>query len=125
LPADVAEELFWTDGGRINYVEGGRGTRPVVVLHGLSLNLQSMDELTSALGEAARTLACDLPGHGKSDWRQSEYRFGDYADGITPFVAAVAGNGSMLIGFSTGAVTALAVAARLPDAVAGVVATRR
>jgi len=118
----LTEQLFYTDGGRINYVESGRGTRPLVILHGLTLNWQAMAEISTPLGEVARCYACDLPGHGKSDWCRSGYRISDYADGIAAFVAELSGGGTVVVGFSTGALVALAAAARLPELVAGVVA---
>jgi N-formylmaleamate deformylase len=116
------EQRFSADGGQINYVEGGSGTRPLVILHGLTLNWQSMAEINMPLGALARWYVCDLPGHGKSDWSESGYRIGDYADGIAAFVTEISGSGSVLIGFSTDALVALETAACLPELVAGVVA---
>jgi pimeloyl-ACP methyl ester carboxylesterase len=122
MASHMTEQRFLSGGGQINYVEAGSGARPVVILHGLTLNWQSMNDLNIALGEVARCYLCDLPGHGKSDWCEAGYRISNYADGIAPFVAEVSGRGSVVIGFSTGALVALEVAARLPELVAGVVA---
>jgi pimeloyl-ACP methyl ester carboxylesterase len=118
----MTEQRFATDGGQINYVQGGSGTRPLVILHGLTLNLQSMAEIITPLDALARWYACDLPGHGKSDWSESGYRISDYADGIAPFVTEISGSGTVLIGYSLSAVVVLEIAARLPELVAGVVA---
>ena len=46
----------------------GRGRRDLVLLHGWGLNLRVWDELTHALSRRFRTIAIDLPGHGRSDW---------------------------------------------------------
>jgi pimeloyl-ACP methyl ester carboxylesterase len=66
--------------------------------------------------------ACDLRGHGRSDWADSGYRVSDYVEDISAFVGAASKVGSVLIGYSLGGLIAFGVAARLPDLVAGVVA---
>src|SRR3982751_2031890 len=118
----MTEQVFSAQSGWINYVEDGSGVRPVVVLHGATQDWQRMAEITAPLGRVAHTYACDLPGHGTSEWRDHPYRVSDYADDLAPFIVGVSGSGSVLIGFSLGALVALALAARLPDLVAGVVA---
>jgi len=86
----VAFELTerWSDttAGRMNYAEGGVGDRPVVVIHGVTMKWQSMGDVISGLDQKAHVYACDLRGHGTSDWADSGYQISDYADDIARFV---------------------------------------
>ena len=43
--------------------------------------------------------ACDLRGHGRSDWADSGYRVSDYVEDISAFVREVSKVGSVLIGY--------------------------
>lgn len=106
----------------MNYAEGGGGDTPIVLLHGVTLNWQSMNDVGSALGDSAHIYACDLPGHGRSDWVDRDYLLFDYVDEISAFVREVSGSGSVLIGFSLGALVAIGVAAQVPELIAGVAA---
>ena len=119
---EPAERWFHTAAGRMNYAEGGSGERPVVLIHGVTLRWQSMAEIITELAESTHMYACDLRGHGRSDWADSGYRVSDYVEDISAFVGAASKVGSVLIGYSLGGLIALGVAARLPDLVAGVVA---
>ncbi|MCS6948348.1 MAG: pimeloyl-ACP methyl ester esterase BioH [Steroidobacteraceae bacterium] len=49
------------------YVEAaGRGPQTLACLHGWGLNLRVFDPLRALLAEDCRTIALDLPGHGRS-----------------------------------------------------------
>jgi pimeloyl-[acyl-carrier protein] methyl ester esterase len=52
----------------LNAEVSGRGRRDLVLLHGWGMNLRVWDELAHALSRRFRTIAIDLPGHGRSDW---------------------------------------------------------
>jgi pimeloyl-[acyl-carrier protein] methyl ester esterase len=52
----------------LNAEVSGRGRRDLVLLHGWGMNLRVWDELAHALARRFRTIAVDLPGHGRSDW---------------------------------------------------------
>jgi pimeloyl-ACP methyl ester carboxylesterase len=119
---EPAERWFRTPAGRMNYAEGGSGSRPVVLIHGVTLRWQSMAEIITELAESSHIYAGDLRGHGRSEWADSGYRVSDYVEDISAFVGAVSKVGSVLIGYSLGGLVALGVAARLPDLVAGVIA---
>jgi len=67
----------------MNYAEGGSGERPVVLIHGVTLRWQSMAEIITELAESTHIYACDLRGHGRSDWAGSGYRVSDYVEDIS------------------------------------------
>lgn len=107
---------------RTHYTEGGEGKTPLVLLHGLTLDWHSMEELIPVLGRTAHIYACDLLGHGRSDRTDRDYAVSDYVDEISAFVKDVSGPRSVVVGFSLGALVAIGVAARVPSLVAGVAA---
>lgn len=97
--------------------------RAGVLLHGAGLNAHTWDAtllaggLTALGGEA---VAIDLPGHGRSDWRDDfDYRPQRNAETIVSSLTAL-GLGAAprpWIGQSLGGVTALAIAAAAPQLV--------
>jgi pimeloyl-ACP methyl ester carboxylesterase len=119
---DLVEREHRSAGSLTNYAEGGAGDTPLVLVHGLTLDWHTMDEQISALGSIAHIYACDLLGHGRSDWTDKGYAVAEYVDQISAFVREVSGRGSVVVGFSLGALVAIGVAARVPDLVVGVAA---
>jgi len=108
--------------GTMNYAESAGVGRPVVLLHGLTLNWSGWGEIIERMPDTEPIYACDLRGHGRSDWAGSGYQVPDYVDDIAEFLREVSGEGSVVIGMSSGALVALGVAARVPDLVDAVVA---
>jgi pimeloyl-ACP methyl ester carboxylesterase len=119
---DLLERSYRTARGYLNIAEGGGPGRPIVLLHGVTLDWHSLDDIIAALGRTGHLYACDLPGHGRSAWLDCDYLISDYVDEVSSFVGDLTGGGTVLVGFSLGALVALGVAARLPDLVIGVAA---
>ena len=88
----------------------------LVALHGAGLNAHSFDPMLLALGQPA--LAVDLPGHGRSSWRDdADYSPVNLAADLTPALAQLAPEPFALLGHSLGALTAAVFAAAAPDRV--------
>jgi pimeloyl-ACP methyl ester carboxylesterase len=94
------------------------GTEPVraVFLHGGGQNAHTWDTVVLGLGLPA--LAIDLPGHGRSDWRED----GDYgpalnATAVQPVIAELAPNADLVVGMSLGGLTAMRLAVSAPHLV--------
>ena len=111
------------DGGRLAYVEAGRGP-PVLLIHGALTNLDDMlAGPFDTLAAEHRVIAFDRPGHGESTrlrladaspWRQAEI--------IREAAAALGVERPVVVGHSFGGAVALAYAMRFPDETAAVVA---
>lgn len=89
-------------------------------LHGAGLNAHTFDPTILALGYSS--LALDLPGHGRSAWRDdADYQPVAIAPAVTAAIDVMAASPQILVGHSLGGLTALRVAAEHPELVAHLV----
>src|SRR5262245_21715201 len=104
------------DRGPISAVRWGTDPVRVVFLHGGGQNAHTWDTVSLGLGTTA--LAIDLPGHGRSAWRED----GDYgpklnAEVVEPVVRELAAEADLVVGMSLGGLTALRLATAAPELV--------
>lgn len=104
------------DSAAISALKFGDGTPRVVFMHGGGQNAHTWDTVIIGLCEPA--LSIDLPGHGRSAWRED----GDYgpklnATAVEPFVRAFAPEADLVVGMSLGGLTALRLAVAAPELV--------
>ena len=101
------------DLGDVSAVKWGDDDPQVVFLHGGGQNAHTWDTVILGLGVPA--LALDLPGHGRSAWRED----GDYgpklnAETLRPVLRTHAPNPRLVVGMSLGGLTALRIATTEP-----------
>ncbi|CAN5763803.1 alpha/beta hydrolase [soil metagenome] len=104
------------DTGEISALKFGSAAPTVVFFHGGGQNAHTWDTVIIGLGEPA--LAVDLPGHGRSAWRED----GDYGpklagELIIPVLREHAPSPVLIVGMSLGGLTALRIAATAADLV--------
>jgi pimeloyl-ACP methyl ester carboxylesterase len=102
--------------GPISALKFGTASPRVIFLHGGGQNAHTFDTVIVGLGVPA--LSVDLPGHGRSDWRED----GDYgpvqnAKTLLPILRDWAPDAELVVGHSLGGLTALRLATSAPDLV--------
>lgn len=104
-------------GGRaLSALVWGEGTPLLALLHGGAQNGHTWD--TVALALDLPLVAIDLPGHGRSDWRDDhDYSPTAMTDDVAAAIATLAPEAAAVVGMSLGGLTALNVTNRHPDLV--------
>jgi non-heme chloroperoxidase len=104
VTTQFAEATFrGPDGTDFAYVEVGEGP-PIVLLHGWSSSLRWWDRNIEALAAGHRVLALDFRGHGSSEKTASGHTMPGYAKDVHDFVAGMAAEGALLVGWSMGSI---------------------
>ncbi len=100
-------------GGHVSGVFWGAGPPEVVFLHGLGESARAWDAV--ALAIARPSVAIDLPGHGRSDWRRDgRYEPAKLASAVAEAFRSFAPRARLVVGSGLGGLTALALRRRQP-----------
>ncbi|MCI0476890.1 MAG: alpha/beta hydrolase [Anaerolineales bacterium] len=105
-------------GQNIYYIARGAQGTPVVFIHGAAGNHLVWGMQVHALGEVARAVALDLPGHGRSD-PPGRTSVEAYRDVIVGLLDALGFDRAVIVGHSMGGAIAQTLALSHPDRVAG------
>ncbi|MFD7003548.1 alpha/beta fold hydrolase [Streptomyces mirabilis] len=118
LPSAPVVQRRWVTvatGGHISGVFWGTAAPSIVLLHEAGGSARSWDDLLLVLDRPA--IAVDLPGHGRSSWRdRGDYRPRRSAAPLEEAVRSFAPGRVPVVGRGLGALAAIAVAARFPEA---------
>jgi pimeloyl-ACP methyl ester carboxylesterase len=115
-PAVERVAVALPDGRAVSALVWGSGPPEVVLLHGGAQNAHTWDTVALALDRPL--VAIDLPGHGRSDWREDHhYSPPAMAADVEVAVRELAPEAALLVGMSLGGLTALCLTARAPDLV--------
>lgn len=108
-------------GGRLHYLDEGRGDPPVVLLHAFPLTAQMWGSQLEALGPSHRVVAPDLRGFGRSavPAHRSAYSVDAWAEDVVALLAVLGVEPVVMVGLSMGGYVAFALLRRRPEALAG------
>ena len=108
------DQVFTSGKARIRYREAGRGD-PVVLVHGLTRQLEDWIGVGDSLALDHRVIAFDLRGFGKSTRFNDPRSFGaEMADDVVRLLDHLRLTSAHLVGHSLGAAIVANVAARYP-----------
>jgi pimeloyl-ACP methyl ester carboxylesterase len=100
-------------GGHVSGVFWGDGPPEVVFLHGIGESARTWDAVALTVGRPS--VAIDLPGHGRSDWRRDgRYQPGKLASSVAEAIRSFAPRARLVAGSGLGGHTALALHRRQP-----------
>jgi len=100
-------------GGHVSAVFWGDGPPEVVFLHDIGESARVWDAVALAVGRPS--VAIDLPGHGRSDWRRDgRYEPGKLAPAVSEAIRSFAPRTRLVVGSGLGGRTALALRRRQP-----------
>ena len=106
--------VITANGIEINYQEKGEGF-PLVLLHGLSDDLNLWNPLLPELSSHYRTIAIDIRGHGHSGKPDSPYSVHQFSDDLFGLMDKLDISRAHLMGLSMGAAIAQLFALDHPD----------
>lgn len=111
------------DGARMYYEEQGSG-QPLIFIHGASQDTLSWRDNLEYFGQRYRSIAIDLPGHGKSDLVDGRPSRSpdEHAAAVGRFIRALDIQRPILVGHSMGAAISITTALNFPKEITGVVA---
>ena len=97
-------ESRWTtlDGARIHYVNYGKGSEALVLIHGWTCNLDNWRDQFSVFAKRNRVIAIDLPGHGQSDKPRITYSMDLFARAVEAVMRDAKVKRAVLVGHSMG-----------------------
>jgi pimeloyl-ACP methyl ester carboxylesterase len=103
-------------GRRVSAIVWGDAPAEAVLLHGGAQNAHTWD--TVALALQRPLIAIDLPGHGRSDWRDDgDYSVQSMANVVAETIRSLATCASTLVGIGLGAPVGLLAADRLGSSI--------
>lgn len=117
---EVRREFVETGDGDISLLRFGTTSPKFSFLHGAGLNAHTFDPTILRLD--APSLTFDLPGHGRSAWREDARYHPEYLSAaVAQALQTATDSPQILVGHSLGGLTSLAVAAEHPQLIRHVV----
>ena len=90
------------DGMKVHYESRGTGREAVVFVHGWTCDHTFWNAQVPAVAAKARTIALDLPGHGKSDAPETAYTMDLFARAVDAVMRDAGVDRAVLVGHSMG-----------------------
>jgi pimeloyl-ACP methyl ester carboxylesterase len=115
------EKFIIAAGTALRIADTEKGDRAVVLLHGYLENLDVWEAVTRFLQPSVRVIALDLPGHGISQVRGEVHTMDFLAEVVHEALIQVGVAKYTVVGHSMGGYVALALAARYPETLDGLV----
>jgi len=90
------------DGAKIHYVNYGKGSDALVLIHGWTMNVDNWRDQIPDFASRYHVIAIDLPGHGQSDKPQVSYSMDYFARAVEAVMKDAKAKRAVLVGHSMG-----------------------
>src|SRR5688572_9025860 len=97
----ASEKYADFSGNKVFYRDTGKGSKAIVFIHGWTCNADFWQKSTGAFPEY-RTIALDLPGHGRSDKPKTDYTMEYFAKAVEAVMRDANVGKAVLVGHSMG-----------------------
>jgi pimeloyl-ACP methyl ester carboxylesterase len=120
--SSAGESRYTTlDGTRLHYVNYGKGSEALILIHGWTMNEDNWRDQVTDLAKRNRVIAVDLPGHGKSDKPQVTYSMDFFSRAVDAVMRDAKVKRAVLVGHSMGTPIARQFYRKYPDKTLGIV----
>ena len=109
------------DGARVHYVNYGKGSEALVLIHGWTCNVDNWRDQIPDFAKRNRVIAIDLPGHGQSDKPQIVYSMDLFARAVEAVMRDAKVKRAVLVGHSMGTPVARQFYRKYPEKTLGIV----
>jgi pimeloyl-ACP methyl ester carboxylesterase len=99
---DESSHSATLDGAKIHYVNYGKGSEALVLIHGWTCNADNWRDQLPEFAKRNRVIAIDLPGHGQSDKPQVAYSMDYFARAVEAVLQDAKVKRAVLVGHSMG-----------------------
>ncbi len=106
---------------KLHYLFGPNNGRPLVLIPGQGLSLESYQRVLVPLSKEFQVFAVDVRGHGKSSWTTGNYNYPGMGGDFKDLLQQVIKRPAIISGNSSGGIIALWLAANVPDMVSGII----
>ncbi len=96
------DQYIRCDGLKIRYWEAGKGTEPLIFIHGIGASLEAWYNVFPDLSDLYHCIALDLPGHGFSDLSPEGYALPVLSKFLHSFIKEKGLSSVTLVGWSLG-----------------------
>ncbi len=110
------------DERRMHLLDFGGSGPLILLLHGILGHSWMWHDVAPRLTDVGHVLALDFRGYGDSQWsREAQYTTDDHASDVQTVLGALGGGAAAVVGFSSGGLVGLGLAARCPELVSSLV----
>jgi pimeloyl-ACP methyl ester carboxylesterase len=121
-PANSESHFVKLDGTRIHYVNYGKGSEALVLIHGWTMNADNWRDNVGDLARRNRVIVVELPGHGQSDKPPATYSMDYFARAVDAVMRDAKVKRAVLVGHSMGTPVARQFYRKYPAKTLGIVA---
>jgi pimeloyl-ACP methyl ester carboxylesterase len=110
------------DERRLHLLDFGGSGPLILLLHGILGHSWMWHDVAPRLTDVGHVLALDFRGYGDSQWsREAKYTSDDHASDVQTVLDALGDGAADIVGFSSGGLVGLGLAARCPELVSSLV----